>query len=115
MGQAHIQKALDEKIYRSNMIEERIREMVENGSILIDTTGTAAAQVNGRRAGRRCWPPYQLEIGGLLREGENAIEIEVTNSMGGLLRTCGWQAFSGRTTGEAPSSLLGPVRIIETG
>jgi predicted ATP-dependent protease len=33
--------------YRSNLIEERIGEMIENGTIMIDTSGERRAQVNG--------------------------------------------------------------------
>ncbi len=43
----HVQKALDEKIYRSNLIEERIQEMIERGVLLIDTEGAEVGQVNG--------------------------------------------------------------------
>ncbi|MCF6156996.1 MAG: ATP-binding protein [wastewater metagenome] len=43
----HIRKTLDEKIYRSNLIEERIREMIDRGLILIDTAGEKVGQVNG--------------------------------------------------------------------
>lgn len=43
----HIRKTLDEKIYRSNLIEERIREMIDRGLILIDITGEKIGQVNG--------------------------------------------------------------------
>jgi lon-related putative ATP-dependent protease len=43
----HVEKALDEKIYRSNKIEEKIQEMIDEGIILVDTDGTVAGQVNG--------------------------------------------------------------------
>jgi len=43
----HVQKALDEKIYRSNLVEERIREMIERGTILLDTDDEVVGQVNG--------------------------------------------------------------------
>jgi lon-related putative ATP-dependent protease len=43
----YVKKALDEKIYRSNLIQERMKEMVERGTILIDTKGDAIGQVNG--------------------------------------------------------------------
>jgi lon-related putative ATP-dependent protease len=45
--ETYVKKALDEKIYRSNLIQERINEMVERGTILIDTKGDAIGQVNG--------------------------------------------------------------------
>jgi lon-related putative ATP-dependent protease len=42
-----VQKALEEKIYRSSRIEEQIREMIEEGTILIDTDKNVEGQVNG--------------------------------------------------------------------
>lgn len=42
-----VQKALDEEIYRSNRIEQQIQEMIEEGSILIDTDGEVVGQLNG--------------------------------------------------------------------
>ncbi len=42
-----VQKAIDEKIYRSNRIEERIREMIDRGVIMVDTEGAVVGQVNG--------------------------------------------------------------------
>jgi lon-related putative ATP-dependent protease len=47
VGAAHVKRALDEKVYRSNLIEERIREMIGRGTILISTEGAVAGQVNG--------------------------------------------------------------------
>lgn len=43
----HVEKAIDEKIYRSNMIEEKIREMITEGIILVDTEGSVSGQING--------------------------------------------------------------------
>ncbi len=43
----HIRKALDEKILRSNLIEEKSREYIEQGTILIDCSGEKVGQVNG--------------------------------------------------------------------
>ncbi len=43
----HILKAVKEKDYRSNMAEERINEMIERGSIIIDTDREVVGQVNG--------------------------------------------------------------------
>jgi predicted ATP-dependent protease len=42
-----MQKSLDQKVYRSNLIQERICEMISRGTILIDTAGQAVGQVNG--------------------------------------------------------------------
>lgn len=43
----HVEKAIEEKIYRSNMIEEKIQEMINKGFIMVDTDGLAAGQING--------------------------------------------------------------------
>ena len=43
----HVEKALDEKVYRSNRIEERIRELIAKGTIMIDVEGSQIGQVNG--------------------------------------------------------------------
>ncbi len=44
---AHVEKAIEEKIYRSNMIEEKIQEMIAKGIILVDTQGLVVGQING--------------------------------------------------------------------
>ncbi|MGE5173581.1 MAG: Lon protease family protein [Betaproteobacteria bacterium] len=43
----HVDKALNEKIYRANLIDERIQEMFTEGTIIVDVSGSAVAQVNG--------------------------------------------------------------------
>jgi lon-related putative ATP-dependent protease len=43
----HIEKAIDEKVYRSNRIEERLRELMEEGTLIVETSGEKAGQVNG--------------------------------------------------------------------
>ncbi len=45
--QQHVQKAIEEKIYRSNLIEKRIEELMKDGIIMVDTDGEAVGQVNG--------------------------------------------------------------------
>ncbi len=55
IGAAHVQKALDEKVFRSNLIAERIRELIAEGTFMVDVTGETAGQVNGLAV---------LEVGG---------------------------------------------------
>jgi lon-related putative ATP-dependent protease len=43
----HVDKALDEKIYRANLLDERLQELFAEGTILVDVTGAAPGQVNG--------------------------------------------------------------------
>ncbi len=42
-----VQKALEARIYRSNLIEQRIQEMIDRGTLMIDVSGSAVGQVNG--------------------------------------------------------------------
>jgi len=44
---SHVQKAIDEKLFRHNLIEERIQDMINRGTIMIDAEGTVVGQVNG--------------------------------------------------------------------
>ena len=43
----HVELAIESKIYRSNRVEERIQELIEEGTLLIDTEGEVAGQLNG--------------------------------------------------------------------
>ena len=43
----HVDKAIEEKIYRLNMIEDKIQELIKEGVIMIDITGDKVGQVNG--------------------------------------------------------------------
>ena len=43
----HVRNAIDERIERVKMVEEKIQEMIDDGSILIDTAGAVVGQVNG--------------------------------------------------------------------
>ncbi len=51
----HVRKALSSKMERHNLVETRIREMIEEGTLLVDVTGARVGQVNGLSV---------LEIGG---------------------------------------------------
>jgi lon-related putative ATP-dependent protease len=42
-----VERAIDDKVYRSNLIEERVQEFITRGTIKVDTTGTTVGQVNG--------------------------------------------------------------------
>ncbi len=52
---AHVRGALSSKMERHNLIETRIREMIEEGTLLVDVQGSSVGQVNGLSV---------LEIGG---------------------------------------------------
>ena len=43
----HVNKAIEERHYRSNLREDRVLQMIEEGVIRISTDGEAVGQVNG--------------------------------------------------------------------
>jgi len=43
----HVERAIQEKIYRSNLIEEKISELISEGTIMIDLDGKKVGQING--------------------------------------------------------------------
>jgi lon-related putative ATP-dependent protease len=46
VGAADVQRAIDEHKYRSSRVDEQMREMITNGTILVDTDGKVVGQVN---------------------------------------------------------------------
>jgi len=42
-----VSKAIDERIFRSNQLEERVQELIADGTLMVDTTGAVVGQVNG--------------------------------------------------------------------
>ena len=43
----HVRQAVAHRVYRLNLVEERIREMVAEGALLLEVTGSVVGQVNG--------------------------------------------------------------------
>jgi lon-related putative ATP-dependent protease len=43
----HVDKAIEKRNYRVNLLEEKIQEMIDDGTILIDSDGMVVGQVNG--------------------------------------------------------------------
>jgi predicted ATP-dependent protease len=43
----HVQQTLEEKVYRHNLIDEHIRELIRRGTLMIDAEGSVVGQVNG--------------------------------------------------------------------
>ena len=94
----HIVKALREKVYRSNLVDEKLKEMVARRVILIDTSGAEVGQVNGLTV----MDVGDFEFGqpsrvtasvGLGREG--IIDIERESRLGGQIHTKGVLIISG--------------------
>src|ERR1700728_3177490 len=67
----HVRKALDAKVERHNLTETKIREMIDQNLLFIDTTGTRVGQVNGLSV---------IEIGGY--PFGKPVRITATSSLG---------------------------------
>jgi len=110
----HVRKALEEKVYRSNLLQERIQEAIERGTIFIDTEGEVTGQVNGLSVlnlgdymfGR---PSRVTATVGIGKKG--IIDIEREADLGGPIHTKGIQIIQGylneKYARERPLSLNG--------
>jgi ATP-dependent Lon protease len=47
VSRSHVDKAIVERFERTGLIEDKIQEMIEEGTIMIDTKGSVMGQVNG--------------------------------------------------------------------
>jgi lon-related putative ATP-dependent protease len=94
----HIQKAIEQKVYRSNLIQQRINEMINKKTLMIDTEGKVVGQVNGLAVidlgdfafGRPNRITASLGVG---REG--VVDIEREARLGGRLHTKGMLILNG--------------------
>jgi lon-related putative ATP-dependent protease len=94
----HVKKAIEEKIYRSKLIQEKIQEMISRGVLLIDTDAEKVGQVNGLSVmglGDFAFgtPSRVTASIGLGREG--VIDIEREAKMSGPIHTKGVLILSG--------------------
>jgi lon-related putative ATP-dependent protease len=94
----HVKKAIEEKIYRSKMIQEKIQEMINRNFLLIDTETEKVGQVNGLSVASlgdfAFGMPSRVTVSiGLGREG--VVDIEREAKMGGPIHTKGVLILSG--------------------
>jgi lon-related putative ATP-dependent protease len=94
----HVKRAIDERFYRSNLVQERVQEMIERGSIMIDVEGAQAGQVNGLSVSGlgdiQFGRPSRITASvGLGRRG--LVDIEREANLGGPLHTKGVLILSG--------------------
>jgi predicted ATP-dependent protease len=109
---AHVRQAVQERFHRSDLLMEKVTEMIRQGAIRIDVKGEAVGQVNGLSVldlgdimfGRPSRITASIEPG---RDG--LIDIERESKLGGPIHTMGVMILSGylaRTYGhDKPLSL----------
>ena len=108
----HVKKAIEEKIYRSKMIQEKIQEMIKRDFLLIDTETEKTGQVNGLSVAAlgdfAFGIPSRVTVSmGLGKEG--VVDIEREAKMGGPIHTKGVLILSGylneKFAGDKPLTL----------
>lgn len=95
---AHVRKTIEERFYRSNLVQERIREMIERGILMIDVAGEEVGQVNGLSVislgDITFGQPNRITASiGLGQEG--LIDIEREAKLGGPIHTKGVMILAG--------------------
>ena len=110
--EAHVRQAVEAKVYRSNLIEEKIEEMIERGTILLDTGGDKVGQVNGLAVlgtGDYMFGKPSRITASIGAGKDGIIDIEREAEMGGPTHTKGVHILSGfltsRYAGQHPLSL----------
>jgi len=94
----HISKAIEEKDYRSNLVQERLREMMERGLLKIDTGGDAIGQVNSLsivNLGDLSFGRPNRITASVAAGREGLIDIEREAKLGGPIHTKGVLILSG--------------------
>lgn len=94
----HVEKAISKRIFRSNLLEERIKELVEKDIFWVETDGARVGQINGlsilwtgdHEFGKPNRITATVSVG---REGVVAIERE--SKMSGKLHTKGVMILTG--------------------
>ena len=101
MNGTHVNRAIQEKAYRSGMLEQKLNEMVQDGQLRLDTEGECIGQINGLSVidlgdvsfGRPNRITCSVHLG---KEGVIAIEREARLS--GKIHTKGVMILSGYLT-----------------
>ncbi|HEV2299030.1 MAG TPA: AAA family ATPase [Candidatus Acidoferrales bacterium] len=95
---AHIKQSLDAKIERHNLTETKIREMIEQGLLLIDVTGERTGQLNGlsvlELGGYAFGKPVRITASTALGKA-GLINVEREANLSGRLHDKGVQIIAG--------------------
>ena len=115
----HLQRAIQERFFRSNLMQERINEFVKEGVYLIDIEGEKVGQVNGLAVldlgdisfGRPSRITASISVG-----NAGILDIERESKLGGPLHTKGvliLSGFLGETFGADKSLSLQAYLVFE--
>lgn len=71
-----VKRAIEEEVYRNNRIEERIQEMIDEGTIMVDTEGAEVGQINGLSV---------LSLGDYMFGRPSRVTVRVFTGRGGMV------------------------------
>jgi ATP-dependent Lon protease len=94
----HVRAALESKIERHNLIETKIREMIDEGTLLIDAAGSRVGQLNGLSVleigGYAFGKPVRITASAALGKS-GLINIERESNLSGRFHDKGMQIIAG--------------------
>ncbi len=117
----HVGRAIDEKVHRSNRIEERIRDLTRDGHLMVSVDGAVAGQVNGLSVlmlgdyafGRPARVTVRTYVG-----NRGVVNIERETQMSGRIHTKGVLVLGaylgGRYAQRRPLSLSASITFEQT-
>lgn len=97
----HVEQALQSRVFRSNRIEEQIRELIANGTILVDIDGKKVGQINGLSV---------MEIGGYAFGRPSRVTASVGMGQAGIVNIERESRLSGNIHDKGVLILAGYLR-----
>jgi len=112
----HVRSAIESKIERHNLVETKLREMIQDRTLLIDTAGSRVGQVNGLSVmeigGYAFGKPVRITASAALGKS-GLINIEREANLSGRFHDKGMQIIAGYLRGkfaqDKPLSLAGSI------
>jgi predicted ATP-dependent protease len=98
---AHVDRALGERVLRLNFIEEEIRRLIANGTIIVDRDGATVGQINGLAV---------LDVGGYSFGRPSRVTVTVALGQAGLINIEREAHLSGSTHDKGIMILSGFMR-----
>jgi ATP-dependent Lon protease len=101
VDEAHVRRALEQRIFRLNRIEEKIRELIRDGVLLVDVDGRKIGQLNGLAV---------LNIGGYEFGRPSRVTAAVSMGTHGIINVEREAKLSGQTHDKGIFILTGYLR-----
>ncbi len=97
----HVERALSERMLRLNFIEEEIRRLIANGTLVVNITGRSVGQINGLAV---------LDVGGYAFGRPSRVSVTVALGQAGLINIEREARLSGSTHDKGVMILSGFLR-----